>query len=212
VAENDGVGNDARVSDAAVALWFSVYLDGFIGNDMTSAIKGRANYGAALMLVCYTEYLGGISTGLLAVSGNVKMNFNAGLALLDAAAATELGTPDYYTKFAIRLEDKPTDLYNVLRCGFVHEYFAKGVVNVVNDPDDPTCSLRPGARGVYWCTAADEHAKPYDELIFDVPAYFKHFRTAVASLRHAIIADATLIGPRSKFEKATAALDRKVTP
>ena len=53
------------VDDRAVELWFRIYLGGFIGNDMTAAIRGRANYGAALMLVCYTEYIGGISTGLL---------------------------------------------------------------------------------------------------------------------------------------------------
>jgi hypothetical protein len=200
------------VDDRAVDLWFQVYLDGFIGNDMTGAIRGTANYGAALMLVCYTEYIGGISTGQLAVSGNVKRNFNAGLALLDAVAAAESSSPDHYTKFAIKLDGNPTDLYDVLRCGLVHEYFGKGLVMVVNDPTDPTCAKRPGVPGVYWEKVTDKDGTTHDQLVFDVNAYFKHFRAAVDNLRQAIIADTASIGPRANFEAATAALNKTITP
>ena len=123
-------------------------------------------------------------------------------------AATESGSPDHYAKFSIELEGKPTDLYDVLRCGLVHEYFGKGLVKVVSDPTDPTCASRPGVPGVYWESVTDNEGI-HDQLVFDVNAYFKHFRAAVENLRHAIIADTTSNGARANFETATAASDKK---
>jgi hypothetical protein len=93
----------------------------------------------------------------------------------------------------------------------VHEYFGKGAVKVVNDPDDPICALRPGIPGVYWGPATDESGNAYDELIFDVPAYFKHFRAAVVNLRQAILADKVSIGARASFETATDALNKTIS-
>jgi hypothetical protein len=36
---------------------------------MGAAIRGKANFGAALMLLCYTEVLGGVATGTLGKKG-----------------------------------------------------------------------------------------------------------------------------------------------
>ena len=111
--------------DDAVNTWFDQNLEGFMDNDVGAAIKGCGNYAAALLLVCYTEVLGAVSKGLLGISHNVETNFNAGLALLDAAASADGVAANYYSTFPVSLDGTPSSLYVVLRCGLVHEYFTK---------------------------------------------------------------------------------------
>jgi hypothetical protein len=190
------------IPDADVRNWFDQNLVRFVENDVGAAIAGRANFGGALMLLCYTEVLGGVSTGLLGVSGNVRSNFNAGLRLLDAAALAEVPTlgGTYYSTFPIKLNGAPSSLYEVLRCGVVHEYFGKGLVPVANDPNDPTGASTHGALGVRWEAG---------NLLLDVNAYFKHFRAAVQILLAEVLADTASTGARGRFEKALATLSSR---
>jgi hypothetical protein len=192
------------IRDDAVNEWFDQNLVRFMENDVGAAIAGRANFGAALMLLCYTEVLGGVSSGLLAIGGNVKTNFNSGLALLDAAAAAEGSGASFYTTFPLRLNGAASCLYDVLRCGMVHEFFGKGLVPVANDASDPKGISTPGANGVRWDGA---------NLVFDVNAYFKHFRAAVQMLLAAVLADKASAGARANFENVLTTLSsKKVTP
>ncbi len=67
---------------------------------------------AALGLVTYTEFLGGIATGNLGRKDASASNFRAFLPYLGS---------DY-----VDLEHKHIDLYERVRCGLAHEYFMKG--------------------------------------------------------------------------------------
>ena len=180
--------------------WFDQNLIRFVENDLKGAISGCANFGAALMLVCYTEVLGGVKTGTLGLPGNVAANFNAGLLRLDEAAVADGCGANYYSAFRIRLNGNPTTLYDVLRCGLVHEFFGKGMVHMANLPSDPTGVSVPGATGVYWDGVA---------LIFNVNAYFKHFKSAVRIQLAAVLADQASTGARMRFERAVATLSSK---
>ncbi len=118
----------------AVLHFFDEYVFGFMRSDITAAIRGNANYLAALGLVTYTEILGGFRTGKLGVVGQSAGNFNAFLPYLGN---------DY-----LDLRTRGVDLYDRLRCGLVHQYFIKGEASiwmqaegpcgVISSPDGPT--------------------------------------------------------------------------
>jgi len=70
---------------------------------------GGGNFLAALGLLCYTEFAGGLKNDDI-VRGKGRVNFNA---FFD-----ELG-PDY------KAFNAKHDVYRDLRCGLVHEYYVK---------------------------------------------------------------------------------------
>ena len=61
---------------------FDEYIFGFMRADIDAAIRGNANYLAALGLVSYTEVLGGLRTGNLGLRNHSSKNFNAFLPYL----------------------------------------------------------------------------------------------------------------------------------
>ena len=54
--------------------FFDEVVRGFIFGDIQQGVDGRANYLAALGLVCYTEFMGGLARGKLE-KGNSARNF-----------------------------------------------------------------------------------------------------------------------------------------
>jgi hypothetical protein len=91
---------------------FDEYVFGFMRSDINAAMRGNANFLAALGLVSYTEVLGGLRTGKLGLIGKSQHNFNAFLCYMG----------DEYMQF----QKKDINIYDVVRCGLVHNYFIKG--------------------------------------------------------------------------------------
>jgi hypothetical protein len=113
---------------------FDEYVFGFMRSDINAGIAGNANYLTALGLVSYTEVLGGLRTGKLGVRNQSSKNFNAFLA--------------YMGPWYADLKAREVDLYDVVRCGLVHNYFIKGEstiwmyaradCGIVSSPGGPT--------------------------------------------------------------------------
>lgn len=110
---------------------FDEYIFGFMRADIDAAIRGNANYLAALGLVTYTEVLGGFRTGKLGVKGTSKDNFNAFLPYLG---------PDYLHV----QKTQGVDIYDFVRCGLVHNYFIKGDSTVWMNAQGPGIIASPG--------------------------------------------------------------------
>ena len=97
----------------AILHTFDEYIFGFMRADIDAAVRGNANYLAALGLVTYTEVLGGLRTGNLGIRGKSAANFNAFLPYLG----------NDYVKLK---HERNIDIYDLVRCGLVHNYFIKG--------------------------------------------------------------------------------------
>ena len=117
---------------------FDEYIFGFMRSDIDAAIKGDANYLAALGLVTYTEFLGGLWTGGLGLLGTSKDNFNAFIPYL--------GEP--YQRIHQRV-----NIYDLVRCGLVHNYFIKGESTIWNkaEGDAPGIIASPGGPTYFIC-------------------------------------------------------------
>lgn len=140
-----------------VLRFFDEYIFGFMRNDIDAAIRGKANFLAALGLVSYTEVLGGLVTGNAGKRGCAAENFRAFLPYLGS---------DYQA-----LETKGVDLYDTVRCGLVHQYFIKGGATIWMNANAP-CGIFAGM-----------DAPTY----FIVNVYRDHFFSGAARYRNELI-------------------------
>ncbi len=110
------------------------YLDTFrdfiINNDIPTAIKGNANYLAALGLSTYTEVMGGLYCGDL--SGKNKDLNRHYLSFIK----------DFFHQDYVVVNDKLTKdglkgLYGAVRGGLSHEYFIKKISKIEMDNQQP---------------------------------------------------------------------------
>ncbi len=98
--------------------FFDEYVFGFMKHDLEVAIEGRANFLAALGLVTYAEVLGALCLGTILDPHGNQEKFEAFLPYLGQA----------YSQVDQELKKDPRyrhGLYQVVRCGLVHEYFPK---------------------------------------------------------------------------------------
>lgn len=148
-----------------VLRFFDEYVFGFMCNDIDAAIRGRANFLAALGLVSYTEVLGGLVTGNAGKRGCAAENFRAFLPYLGS---------DYQA-----LETKGVDLYDTVRCGLVHQYFIKGGATIWMNANAP-CGIFAGQ---------------IEPTYFIVNVYRDHLFSGAARYRNELIdgANATLL-------------------
>jgi len=146
--------------------YFYEFVFGFIFNDIENSIRAKANYIVALALLVYTEYIGGLITGDLGVQKKSKTNFNAALKYFEWK-----GNKKYYSNFEVKIKgsDKTLDVYEIFRCGMVHEYFSKGICIVHNNPQHPDCCVDNDV-GIGWVG---------NQLRFHNNAYFRDFKHAV---------------------------------
>ena len=101
-----------NTSQKAILHVFDERVFGAMRTELDWALRGAAANLAALGLVAYTEFLGGIVTGDLGRQGSSGSNFRAFLPYLGSE----------YEDLARR----GVDIYERVRCGLAHEYFIKG--------------------------------------------------------------------------------------
>jgi len=140
-----------------VLRFFDEYVFGFMRNDIDAAVRGNANFLAALGLVSYTEVLGGLVTGNVGKRGCAAENFRAFLPYL--------GT-DYQT-----FEAKGVNLYDTVRCGLVHQYFIKGGATIWMNANAPC--------GIF--------SSPNGPTYFIVNVYRDHLFSGAARYRNELI-------------------------
>jgi hypothetical protein len=164
----------------------------YVVNDVEACICAGANYAVALMLMSYTEVLGGLRIGKLGTISASKKCFDAGLKLFRSR-----GDAEYYSGFKVRLSrpGESTDdvgIYRLFRCGFAHEYFAKGFALVHNNPYLPGCA--DADQGVGWICHEGSRV-----LRLHTNAYFRDLKEAIGRLREAVPTDPD---SRKKFNEA----------
>lgn len=120
-----------NASQRAILHVFDEHVFGAMRTELDWALRGAAANLAALGLVAYTEFLGGIVTGDLGVDRSSARNFRAFLPYLGSD----------YEDLALRV-----DIYNVVRCGLAHEYFIKGESTVWPRASAP-CGIVSSADG-----------------------------------------------------------------
>lgn len=142
----------------AILHIFDEYVFGFMRADIDAAIRGNANYLAALGLAGYTEVLGGLWTGELGIRNRSAANFKAFIPYLGK---------DYED-----LQNRGIDIYDTVRCGLVHNYFIKGDSTIWMSATAP-CGII---------------ASPGGPTYFIVNVYRDHFFAGATRFRDEILA------------------------
>lgn len=165
-------------SKEEIEKYFKEYIFGFIFNDIQNCIKSKANYAVALLLLSYTEFIGGLINGTIGLQGKSQEQFNKALEYFDWS-----GDEKYYKNFKQKYRDtdfqiKEGNIYTLFRCGLAHEYFIKGDSFVYNNPD----GYRDD-KGIFYCEGCidnDAGVQVIDgRLRFHTNAYFRDFKNAV---------------------------------
>jgi hypothetical protein len=164
------------MSKDEIQAFFKEYVFGFIFHDITREVDharagaGGGNLLAALGLLCYTEFLGSFKTGIRG-RGRSRKNFNAFF--------PELGP--CYAALA-----KTLDVYEVFRCGLVHEYLVKGDAIIAMLKGSEPCGIARDRDGRYY---------------FVVERYFEDFSRACQRLYDHLMAQTDLTFPRDASAK-----------
>jgi hypothetical protein len=175
-----------------IADFFYTYINGFIYNDVERCIKAEANHVVALALLSYTEFIGGLISGNLGKKGHAEENFGRALEYF----------PEEYRKIdsSIQLQyfdrgkpiTHPTGIYNIFRCGLVHEYFIKGHVLIHNNPDghaDEHIGILRKEHIIEF--PAEIGLPPYPSIYLEFHAneFFRDFKSAVAKILKLLLMD-----------------------
>ena len=121
-----------NASQKAILHVFDEHVFGAMRTELDWALRGSAGNLAALGLVAYTEFLGGILTGDLGRKDASGSNFRAFLPYLGS---------DYK-----ELARRGVDIYERVRCGLAHEYFIKGESTIWPQASAP-CGIISSANG-----------------------------------------------------------------
>lgn len=174
--------SDQTLSDkelnSKINQFFKEVVEGFLYHDIQSAIDGKANYLAALGLVVYTEFMGGLVNGTLGKTGKSKTRFYA--------FWNRMG-PEYESVATKRALVK---IYSNVRSGLVHSYFISqdSMVNMtIGDGEGNHCGI--------------EVREPGGKVLFIVEKYFQDFKVACDTYRKELVEqqDAQLL---QKFREA----------
>jgi hypothetical protein len=152
---------------------FDEYVFGFMFADIQREIdlartgQGGGNLLAALGLLCYTEFMGGILRAnqpspplKIFISGQTSKNFNAFFDTLGPC----------YQSF----RQSGENVYNVFRCGMAHEYAVKrDCVIAMLDGGTASCGIGKESSGRYF---------------FIVERYLNDFRAACQTLYNQLMA------------------------
>lgn len=89
--------------------------------DLEKSAKDGLNFLTAIGLMVSTEFLGGLVTGNLGLPRFSKARFEAGF--------MRLGDP--YSNLLSRHKEDVLNIYNNVRCGFIHQYLPRNVMGVL---------------------------------------------------------------------------------
>ncbi len=161
--------------------------------DGDQSFSGSGNFLCALGLLCYTEFMGGISLGTFNKSSHAL--FNEFFFLMGAD----------YKEFdrqlakhpSIRHKNRKLSVYEVFRCGMTHEYFVKkkGVIFMLNGGvhtnqtiEGVEYSLKAGAP-TGWYGPANQGLGVLDDgrYFFVVEQYFNDFAKACRKVHDTIL-------------------------
>jgi len=179
-------------SDWHIADFIYTYIQGFIYNDIERCIKAKANYVVALALLSYTEFIGGLISGNLGKNGLAEKNFGRALEFF----------PEEYRKVnsSIQLQNfdkgtqitRKTGIYDVFRCGLVHEYFIKGHVLIHNNPNghtDKHIGILLKEHIIEFPAETGLAPYPSKYLEFHTNEYFRDFKSAVGKIIKLLLID-----------------------
>ncbi len=160
---------------------FDQYVKGFIFTDVERSLRARTNFLTALGLMFYTEFIGGLISGNAGQRGHAEKNFYE--------AYNRLGPA--YIRFDRAVsgrfhgrKKKPRNVYDVVRCGLVHEYFIKKNFVIARR------NQHPKAPGVGWSGK---------QLVVANRNYFNDFRRMCLAYREELVRDK---GARGRFQAA----------
>jgi len=178
-------------SDWQIADFFHTYIEGSIYNDIERCIKAEASHVVALALLSYTEFIGGLISGNLGKSSATE-NFGRALKFF----------PEEYRKInsSIQLQyvdrgkqiTRKTRIYDVFRCGLVHEYFIKGHVLIHNNPDghaDEHIGILRKEHIIEFPVETGLPPYPSRYLEFHTNEYFRDFKLAVGKIINLLLID-----------------------
>ncbi len=168
-----------------IADFIDTYIKGFIYNDIERCLKAEASHVVALALLSYTEFIGGLISGNLGKKGHAEKNFERSLKYF----------PEEYRKVnsSIQLQyfdkgkpiSRPTGIYEVFRCGLVHEYFIKRHVLIYNNPDghaDEHIGILRKEQIIEFPAETGLPPYPSIHLEFHTNEYFRDFKSAVGKI------------------------------
>ena len=178
-------------NDWHIADFIDTYIQGFIYNDIERCIKAEASHVVALALLSYTEFIGGLISGNFGKNSASK-NFGRALKLF----------PEGYIKvnssIQLRYVDKgnlitrKTGIYDVFRCGLVHEYFIKGHALIYNNPDghtDEHIGILIKEQIIEFPVETGLPPYPSRYLEFHTNEYFRDFKSAVGKIIKLLLID-----------------------
>jgi hypothetical protein len=138
-----------------IERFFDKCVFGFMFHDIEAAIDGKANYLAALGLVAYTEFMGGLVNGTLGQRNKSKARFYAFWNRMGAE----------YRSVAV--ERALVKIYSNVRSGLVHSYFIA---------QDSVVKMTKGDGHGQRCGV--EVVEPGGKVMFIVEKYFDDFKSA----------------------------------
>ncbi len=139
-----------------VRRFFDEFVFGFMYHDIQAAFDANANYLAALGLVAYTEFMGGLIDGTLGEIGNSKKRFYSFWNRMGA---------EYQSLATQRALVK---IYSNVRSGLVHYFIAQDSI------------VKMTAGDGYGNRCGVEVAEPGGQVVFVVEKYFNDFKAACA--------------------------------
>jgi hypothetical protein len=162
-----------------VAKFFDEIVFGFIYHDLEAAICGKANYLAALGLVAYTEFMGGLVDGTLGKPGKSRHRFRA-----------------FLTRMGSEYAKKADSIYTESRSGLVHSYFIV---------QQSVVQMHIGS-GHGLTSGVEEHdGKTY----FIVEKYFRDFKAACERYYSCLLRACEAEGDKSLLDNFSKAVDNK---
>ncbi len=128
------------MSEQEVRRYFDEYVFGFIRADIQREIDlahsgdSGGNFLAALGLLCYTEFMGGMITK---GKGSYTKMFKSFFCMMG----------EEYRRL---IDEKDIDVYKIFRCGMAHAYFAKDCdIKMVDDNYPAGIIIEPDGRYLF---------------------------------------------------------------
>jgi len=142
-------------------------------------------------LISYTEFIGGLISGNLGKSSATE-NFGRALKLFPEEYRKVNSSIQLQYVDKGKLTTRKTGIYDVFRCGLVHEYFIKGHVLIHNNPDghaDEHIGILIKEHIMEFPVETGLPPYPSRYLEFHTNEYFRDFKLAVGQIIKLLLID-----------------------